>query len=83
MIGPGSVVQVRMNYRVLGAVANGRPAEGNVGSVDARRPMLVMSVVNMPDAWRLDIINCDWLVVVLVGARMGWLYDFEIAHAAT
>ena len=78
MIGPGSVVQVPMNYKVLGAVANGRPVEGSAGSVHARRPMLVMSVAKIPDAWLLDIVNCNWLVVVLIGSRMGWLYDYEV-----
>lgn len=83
MIKPGSVVQTRMNFTPLGAVMNGRPVEGFAGSVDIRQPMLVMSVVKLPEAWRLDVVNCDWLVV-LIGPRMhmGWLYDYEVVSSS-
>lgn len=62
---------------------NGLPTDGTAGRVRAQQPMMVVSVVEITPAWHLTAIDCDWLVVVLVGARMGWLYDFEIAHAAT
>lgn len=45
--------------------------------------MMVVSITEMPSAWRLTTINCNWLVVVLVGPRMGWLYDFEVTSFPT
>lgn len=57
---------------------NGLPAEGATGRARAHQPMMVVSVVEITPAWRLTAIDCDWLVVVLVGTRTGWLYDFEV-----
>lgn len=78
---PGCMVRT-LSEPALGCVRSGRPIDvGTEGRASCNQAMMVVAVMPADVTWRIRPRSATTMfVLVLVGTRVCWLYDYEVAE---